>query len=753
MRSRFVSAIKIGLLSLTASTVLTGCNTAASSEDQLAEVSNKVSLNPTEKNVRMGAGGFVTGVVVHPQAPHTVYVRTDNGGLFRLDRASDTWQQLIIYDRIGVKTSRSIESVAISPSDPNILYTAVGFFTHKDGEKIYGYLLKSTDGGDSWRVLDLSLPMTGNGQWRWAGERLAVDPHNSDIVYYGTSLDGLWRSADGGDSWKQLAADTIPFGESFEQTENLPGVTFVEFDADSVVNGKTQTIYAGVAGKGIYRTIDGGDSWEQLADPNFSELVPQQGEVASNGELVVTFYDSQPERKGGGVWKYNGAWQEITPQANYNYSPLTVDSSNPNHLLVASNPITPDTLFRSTDGGTTWQKLNNRHKRPSWWPDWVFWNLVGDVAINPGNPSEAWVTTGLGVWHTTELDKNSVTWITQLQGIEQTVAFDGVSTPGGADLVTAIADWDGFRHTDINLKPEYSHNRGEFTTTTSIAYSANDPNFLVRVGGHQFRHEEKTAGYSTDNGQTWNSFESLANNSHPAELKFGNIAVSATDTQNIVWQPTESAPPYWSKDGGKTWQKSTLYNKDFGAGVHTDLWNRQQALAADSVTDGTFYLYNYATGELLRSEDGGTNWIVTNQNSLLPTGVSKDATVRTMLGKAGEIWVSLGEQGLYFSSDRGKTFTKVAAVEIAKVFDFGASASNSNNPTVLVQGKVNDQLGVFASTDLGQTWTRYTDLPTQFLSGTITLVGDKNNFGRVYIGTTGNGFLYGDLQPQETKQN
>ena len=96
--------------------------------------------------------------------------------------------------------------------------------------------------------------------------------------------------------------------------------------------------------------------------------------------------------------------------------------------------------------------------------------------------------------------------------------------------------------------------------------------------------------------------------------------------------------------------------------------------------------------------------------------------------------------------DRGATFEKISGVEQAKVFDFGKAKDNTNNPTVLIQGKVNGQLGVFASTDLGQSWSRFTDLPTHFLSGTTTLTGDKNTFGRVYVGTTGNGFIYGDLE-------
>jgi xyloglucan-specific exo-beta-1,4-glucanase len=735
--------------------LLIACGMSAKSVDSQQEkqadlVANQQSVtSPPEKYIKMGAGGFVTGIVIHPQAPHTVYARTDNGGLFRLDTNNSNnqkWQQLIVYDRIGVETSRSVESIAIAPNDPDLLYATVGYFTHEKEEKIYGYLLKSEDKGATWSVLDLSLPMSGNGEWRWVGERLAVDPHNSDIVYYGSSLDGLWRSVDGGKSWSQVSTDLVPLGESFGKTVNLPGVTFVEFDAATVANGKTQTIYVGVSGQGVYRTTDGGNTWQALSNNNFSQLVPQQGEVINNGELVVTFYDSQRQRKNGSVWKFAGNnWQDITPKKQENYSALAVDPNNPNHLLVAINRLTPHGVFRSTDGGKSWQNFKNMQEQLPWWPDWTFWGLTGDLAISPQNSSQVWLTTGIGVWQTQQIEQKPVVWSANIDGIEQTVAFDGISTPGGATLITAIADWDGFRYTDITQTPQTNHNGGEFSTSTSIAYSYNNPDFIVRVGGNPSKPEQKVAGFSADNGVTWQNFPSIVNGNHPQDLGFGNIAVSATNTQNIVWQPTKSVAPYYTKDGGNTWTKIPYFQQRFKGGVHTHLWNRQQALAADSVEGSTFYLFHYANGELLRTDDGGENWVVANQNSILPLEVKKDATVRAMPGVAGEVWISLNDKGLYKSSDRGTTFTEIPGVEQAKVFDFGKAADGQTNPTILIQGKVNGQLGVFASTDLGQNWVKFSDLPTHYLSGITTLIGDRNTFGRVYIGTTGNGFLYGDL--------
>ena len=171
-----------------------------------------------------------------------------------------------------------------------------------------------------------------------------------------------------------------------------------------------------------------------------------------------------------------------------------------------------------------------------------------------------------------------------------------------------------------------------------------------------------------------------------------------------MWQGTDWAVPYYTKDGGKSWQRIEFFEQ-FGGGAHTHLWNRQQALAADTVKDGTVYIYHHVGGQLLRSQNGGESWIVANQDHLLPGGIWTGANVKTLPGKAGEVWVSLEEQGLYRSIDEGETFIKIKNVDDAKVFGFGKAAPGTTTPTLFVQGKINNQLGVFLSCDLGKNWS------------------------------------------------
>ena len=434
---------------------------------------------PTQpKGVKIGGGGFVTGIVIHPQAADVMYARTDVGGLYRWDNVNQDWHQLLSVESVGEKVSLGIESVAIDPHNTNIVYAATGAFTHKKGKKAPGNILKSTDKGNTWKVLDIALPMGGNETWRWTGERLAVDPHNSNVVYFGSRLDGLWKSQDGGNSWRQINTSSVPLGETWGETKNLAGVTFVEFDPSSP--GVT---YVGVAGKGVYRTTNGGNSWQSLPMESNS-FIPQQGEVNADGELVVTVFDRQNSSNKGGIWKFDGStWSNVTPKTGKKYAGLTVNDSDPNTLFAVTYPMTPNDIYRSTDGGDSWTSLKSQSQGLDWYPDWNFYTLSGDLAVNPTNPRQVWLTNGFGIWQTEQGQQNQLTWSAEVEGLEETVPFDAVSTPGGANLITAIADFDGFRHTDVTATPSKNHSNGQFSTTTSITYSAGNPNFVVRVGG------------------------------------------------------------------------------------------------------------------------------------------------------------------------------------------------------------------------------------------------------------------------------
>lgn len=698
-------------------------------------------------NLRMGGGGFVTGIVIHPTIPNLIYARTDVGGLYRWQPEKQTWIQLIHSDTVPQKVPLNIESVALDPQNPNIIYTAIGAYTQSEQKPKPGILLKSENQGQSWKILNLALPMGGNEFWRWTGERLAVDPKNSNIVYFGSRLNGLWYSQNGGESWNQINSEQVPIGETHPETNQKAGVSFVTFDPTAeTLEGKTKIIYVGVAGKGVYRTQNAGQTWELLQHNFDVKLVPQQGVVNGKGELIVTLYHSQ-KQPDGKVLKYtNNTWENITPKLGRNYAPVAVDPQKPDTIFVSSYPMTPDNIYRSTDGGKQWTSLKHQLNKVSWWPDWSFYTLIGTIAISPQNSNQIWLTNGFGIWKTEDGSKDQITWSGTVNGLEETVAFDAVSLPGDYGVITAIADLDGVRNDSFCEVPKTSHAQGVFNTTTQLAYSFNSPNFVVSVGANHHEPYKIRAGFSQDHGRTWQQFDSIKNKTHPAELVFGNVAVSATNPDNIVWQPTQDKLPYYTKDRGKTWNKIDFFAQEkIGGGAHTHLWNRQQSLAADSLQADTFYLYHHRPGYFLRSQNGGETWEIVNQT--LPGGIWKGANVKTAPGIGGEVWVSLKEKGLYRSRDFGQNFSRLPRVEEAQVLTFGKAAPGTNYPTVFIQGRINGESGVFRSIDGGETWVRIADYPMRSFAEAMVIVGDMNSFGRVFVGTSGNGFIYGQPSP------
>ena len=164
--------------------------------------------------VRLGAGGFVTGFITHPLDSNVRYCRTDVGNAYRW--SDGEWRPMLVHaEGRGIPDSVAgspavcgVESIALDPSDPHVVYLA---FTaarpaafNGPGAEPPGNIFRSSDGGLSFTVGRLPVKMEPNGPWRTAGERLKVDPASGKVLYYGSVQDGLWRSSDAGASWRPV---------------------------------------------------------------------------------------------------------------------------------------------------------------------------------------------------------------------------------------------------------------------------------------------------------------------------------------------------------------------------------------------------------------------------------------------------------------------------------------------------------------------------------------------------------------------
>ena len=684
--------------------------------------------------VEVLGGGFVSGVVYHPTEKGLVYVRTDIGGAYRLDRATNRWVAL----NDGLKRAdgqlAGALSLAVDPHDPDRLYMAAGEYTGQSARG--GALLRSTDRGATWAKTELPVKIGGNEDGRNTGERLMVDPAKGAVLFLGAK-DGLYRSADHGETWSRV--------EAFPKAH----VTLVAFDPVArTKTGETAIVYAGFAtadGGGLLVSTDGGVTWG-LVNGQPKGLVPHHLAVDAKGVVHVAYGNGLGPNgvTNGAVWRLDaesGVWTDITPVKPsgsdvFGYGGLSLDLAHPGVIVVSTLDrwAMGDDVFRSTDGGKSWKGLRDKSEHDTGGAPWVrslenkagraMGHWIGDVDIDPTNPDEAIYVTGYGLWRTkdlTEADRSGRThWRFDDEGIEETVALELV-TPPGAPLVSAIGDIGGFRHDDLSSATRSRYFDPHGGTNRGLDYAELRPDILVRTSD-----PTPTGGFrSTDGGKTWKAF--AASPPRDASKETGRIALSS-DGQRMVWA-MRSAAPYVSSDQGRTWRMVQ------GLPPHSQL---NFAPASDRVNPARFYLYDRSEGSVLTSTDGGETFKITARN--LPYG----ATLKAVPGIEGELWLPTA-QGLMRSTDGGDSFKAIGGVDDAGLVGFGKAAPGQTHPAVFVWGKVGGVEGVFRSDDVGKTWIKLNDSHWGFAE-LRALTGDPARFGRVYLGVHGRGVLYGDPQ-------
>ncbi|QNE16920.1 carbohydrate-binding protein [Kribbella qitaiheensis] len=689
------------------------------------------------RNVEIVGGGFVTGIIHHPKQRGLVYARTDIGGAARLDPRTQRWVQLLAWVGLRDWSLTGVESLAIDPADPSRLFLAVGTYTN-EWSPINGAILRSTDQGRTFRRTDLPFKLGGNEPGRSMGERLAVDPCDGRILYFGTRNQGLWRSTDRGETWARV--------ESFPATGTAGiGLGFVFFDQCGDRRGRpTRTIYVGSTDPAnpLWRSDDAGQTWSAVPGQP-TGLMPHHGELASDGQLYLTYGDlpGPYEMYNGAVHKLDtatGVWTDITPlrpntggEAGFGYAGLAVDPRRPGTVMVSTmsrwGPV--DDVFRSVDGGATWHSIGSKivldtsgapyldfHETPK-----LGW-MIGDISIDPFDSDKVMYVTGATIFGTDDVTNaeqgRSTHWSVRAQGLEETAVLDLISPPWGPPLVSALGDIGVYRHDRLDVVPPDGQAANPVSgSSPSLDYAAKTEGFVVRVayGGSLQR-----GAFSTDAGASWQPFAGEpAGSSQP-----GKIVVS-TDARTIVWVPGDVLPHY-SRDRGATWTSV--------AGLP-----QQVAMVADRVNPSLFYAFDPATGTAYRSLDGGVNFLPSATG--LPTGSGK---LETVLDRSGHCWLATGAGGLYRSVDQGLSYQRVTGIEEAQTVGFGKAARGRSGMAVYSSGRVGGVDGIFRSDDSGVSWTRINDDRHQYASTNEAITGDPRVYGRVYLSTNGLGIPYGE---------
>jgi xyloglucan-specific exo-beta-1,4-glucanase len=680
------------------------------------------------KNVPIGCGGFVTGIVTHPTSGER-YCRTDVGGAYRWDDTNNEWVQLLDWLDEPENGFYGVESLALDPQDPNNIYMLCGISYSNGGRTA---ILKSTDKGNTFTYTDVTSQFKahGNGSGRGNGERLVVDPNNSNILFAGTRANGLWKSTDAGVTWNQVWTGVTT-------TTNGNGICFVVYDPSSnVVNGVTQTMYLGVSRTGegnIYKSTDGGASFTDISAT--TTYMPHR--IALQGTTVyVTYSDTEgPATNGNGnVYKLNtatGVWEDVTPSSNKNhaYGGVSIDPTNVDRVVVSTCGVYQnhqfgtgwgDFIFLTTDGGSTWTLKNGNNAtydaNGMGWSDGGAVNWMDCIEFDQSNTNIVRVIGGGGIYTSSDITATNPSWKYDVIGIEETAVLDGISIPGGP-LISSIGDVTGFVHEPLTSFPSKKLAPTD-PNNQSIAYAGANPSKIVRAA-----NEGSVVYYSTDMGSTWTA----SSTNMGAD---GRVSINADGT-TILHCPRSSTTTYYTTDNGGSW--SACSGVSLGDAIPV----------GDLVNANYFYIYNPKNGQMLVSSNKGVSFsVAATPGASTANHPWESALIRPVPGLEGHLWVPLGRNGLKYSTDHGATYTNLSNVTYCKSIGIGKIMSGADYPTVFIWGTVSGVTGLFRSTDQGTSWLKLNDDDHEF-GGAPFLIGDKNVEGRVYQAPGGGrGLIY-----------
>ncbi|MEM9314254.1 MAG: glycosyl hydrolase [Pseudomonadota bacterium] len=303
-------------------------------------------------------GGRVTAVTGVADSPHLFYMGAAGGGVWKTVNAGGSWEN-ISDGQIPVGT---IGAIAVAPSDPNVIYVGTGEapirgVTTSQGEGLW----KSTDAGRTFTFMGLAR----------AGQIAKIEVHPTDPdtawvavqgqIWTPNTERGVYRTRDGGRSWAQVLrvnADTGATDLSLDPTN--PRILYAAMWHHG---RKPWFIKSGGEGSGIYKSTDGGDSWEQLS----GGLPEQVGKVgidvaASKPSRIYALIEAGPGE--GGLWRsddYGETWAHINAHRvlhtrAWYYIHITADPTNADTVWVMNVP-----LMKSIDGGETFSKIDMPH--------------------------------------------------------------------------------------------------------------------------------------------------------------------------------------------------------------------------------------------------------------------------------------------------------------------------------------------------------------------------------------------------------
>ena len=642
-------------------------------------------------------GGRVLAVTGVPGEPNVFYFGGASSGVWKSTDAGSNWQPIFDQESIA-----SIGSIAVAPSDHNIIYVGSGEACIRGNISYGNGVYKSLDGGKNWKNIGLK-------DTQHIGA-VIVDPKNPNIVFvaalghaYGTNEErGIFRSTDGGATWQKVL-----------YKDNKTGAIDIVFDPHNAntlfaslweIYRTPWSLNSGGPGSGLYKSTDGGSTWKHLEGHGLPNgIMGRIGiSVGADSNRVYALIESKQgglyrSDDGGENWIRMNDDGRIRQRAWY-FTHIFADPRSTDTLYVLNTG-----MFRSTDGGRTFNLVPAPHgDHHGLWidPD------SPERMIN-GNDGGATVSTDGGKTWTTQYNQPTAQFyhvITDnrfpyyIYGAQQdntTVAIKSYDDDGvigrqdwfqvgggesgyiapyppdpnivyaGAEYVTTRFDKRTEQALDISVLPQDPSGNGaeklehRFQWTSPLFVSPHDPNTLYNAGEVLFK--------STNGGQSWTAIspDLTRNDKSKQKPSGGPITLDITSVEyydtifaaaespvkkDMLWVGSDDGLVHLSTNGGQSWTNITP--KDLPE------WSMISVIEPSHYDAGTAYIavdrhkLDDVHPFIYRTRDSGKSW------TMIVSGIPDGSYVRSVredTSRKGLLFAGT-ETGVFFSLDDGENW-------------------------------------------------------------------------------------------------
>jgi photosystem II stability/assembly factor-like uncharacterized protein len=644
-------------------------------------------------------GGRVDTVAGVPTQPFVYYFgAAGGGGVWKTTDGGVTWEPL------GDQTFKtgSVGAIAVSESDPNVVYVGMGEETLRGNVAHGDGMYKSTDAGRTWKKIGLE-------ETRHIG-RIRVHPRNPDLVYvaaighcFGPNEQrGVFRSKDGGKTWEKILYRTAQAGaDDLILDPSNPSIIYASFWQ---FIRKPWTFESGGPDSALFKSTDGGDTWTEITHaPGLPRgLVGKIGLAVSpaNPDRVWALVEAEE----GGVFRSDNAgrtWTKVNEQRNlrqraWYYTRIYADPKNPETVYVLNTG-----MYRSNDGGRTFNPIGTPHG-----DNHDLWIAPDDpnrmIESNDGganvsfNGGRTWTEQDqpTAQFYRVVLDDDFPYHVYGAQQDNSTVEIAsrtegfGIDRDAWWDVGGGESGWIAPKPTDsnvvfagsyggyltrydnrtkqlraVNVWPENPMGWGaegmkyRFQWNYPILFSPNEPNTLYAAGDHLFR--------STNEGQSWEMISpDLTRNDKSKQGPGGgpitkdNTSVEYYDTiftvaespvqKGVIWTGSDDGLVQVTRDGGKSWTNVTP--KQMPEWIQINSIEASPTDPATAYFAATMYKWDDFRPFLYKTNDYGKTW------KKIDTGIPDGAFTRVIRedpARRGLLY-SGTELGMFISFDDGE---------------------------------------------------------------------------------------------------